>query len=191
MKPKHAIRITEMKLRRWEAARYYGINIQTRSWCYINTEKNTCFEGYLPDPMLTEAVIAKLRRDTKKYEVIKWNGNKVLINKFYVVKAPRRTRNIFSKYRGKPTVVLKCDSKKKKARAKSAARRAWWEKHFSVREDVYAFNSISNTSFGHPLRIKAFNLQDKTRRRNELAHKEKNTPSLSDDGDGLADHSLS
>lgn len=178
MRPKQAIRITEMKLRRWDATRYYGINIQTRAWCYINAAKNEYHGDFLTDPLLTEAVIMKLRRDTKKYEVMEWYGHKVLVNKFNVVKAPRRTRNIFSKYRDKPTIVLKCDSKKKKARAKSAARRAWWEKHFGQRKDVYGFDSISNVSFGHPKRMKAFSLQDKTEERNSRNHRDRNVPPL-------------
>lgn len=176
MRIKKALRLVRLKLRRWNKHHYYGIDLDSRVWCWISADKCTRTSEINADPLITTEVLKKLLSNPN-YTIFEWYNRRILISKTCVVYRPKTTRW----YSPDKPPVQKCNSRKKKARVKAAARRQWWEKYTHKKEDTYGFDSISNVAFGHPKRMKAFGLKEKTKERNEQAYKERNIPPLSDD----------
>lgn len=159
------------------------IEIDSLQWAgYSNSkwtggEKATIFQSQEGYPPLTRQAVNKLLLHPD-YQVLKLQDKSFLICKYVKVQRPPRLR-YFGRHDKTPNTP-KQFSRKKLAKAKTKAKLEARLKRENRGKDPYGFKGISNTAFGHPKRMKAFNLQDKTNERNERAHKERNIPSLSD-----------
>lgn len=183
---------TRLEERRY-ATHYIAVAIEmhTGIWVRLNlrtgetspiVEWNSAKKKLEKPTPVSRLTLDKLRRRPKTKVI----GGHYLISERKLIQ-PRKYTGMGWRY---PTlshqgIVQKQNTQKKRfiaKRLKREAERARREFIENIRQnDPHGINAIPNTAFGHPKRMKAFSLKERTEKRNEQAYKERNIPPLSDD----------